>query len=107
MTSAPPLDADGGVGMVRGHEWDVSRRLARAPGGRRPWWVSHPPPVPPPLRLEWESAGDRAVVGVIGEVDDQAAPQLEAFVAGRRLVGCTVLEMDLAGVQSMGSVGLS
>src|SRR5918912_2272174 len=93
--------------MVRAHEWDVSRRLARAPGGRRPWWVAHPPPAPPPLRLEWESAGDHAVVGVSGDVDDRGAPQLEAFVAGRWQAGCTVLEIDLAGVRSMGSIGLS
>jgi anti-sigma B factor antagonist len=93
--------------MVRAHEWDASHRLARAWGGRRPWWVAHPPPSRPPSRLEWESAGAHAVVGVTGDVDDLAEPELEAFVAGRWLAGCTVLEVDLSGVWSMSSVGLS
>ncbi|HEY4625162.1 MAG TPA: STAS domain-containing protein, partial [Blastococcus sp.] len=72
-----------------------------------PWWVAHPPPSRPPSRLEWESAGAHAVVGVTGDVDDLAEPELEAFVAGRWLAGCTVLEVDLSGVWSMSSVGLS
>src|SRR4051794_32460544 len=93
--------------MVRAHEGDASHRLARAWGGRRPGWVAHPPPSRPPSRLEWESAGAHAVVGVTGDVDDLAEPELEAFVAGRWLAGCTVLEVDLSGVWSMSSVGLS
>ena len=93
--------------MVRAHEWDVSRRLARAPGGRRPWWVAHPEPPRPTLRLEWESAGSRGVVAVSGDVDALSAPQLESFVAERPLAGCTVLELDLGGVRSIGSAGLS
>jgi anti-anti-sigma factor len=93
--------------MVRAHEWDVSRRLARPHGGRRPWWVTHPVPARSSPGLEWESAGAHAVVGVTGDVDELAAPQLEAFVAGRWLAGCAVLEIDLTGVRSMGSTGLS
>ena len=53
-------------------------------------------------RLEWESTGTRTVVGVQGDLD----AQLEAFVAGSPLVGCRVLEVDLGGVPSIGSVGL-
>jgi anti-anti-sigma factor len=34
-------------------------------------------------------------------------PQLEAFLARQPLAGCAVLEVDLAGVSSVGSVGLS
>ena len=97
----------GDQGMVRAHEWDVSRRLARAPGGRRPWWVSHPPPEPAPLQLRWESAGGHARVAVDGHLDMVTAPQLEAFVAERPLAGCVVLELDLGGVPSIGSLGLS
>ncbi|CCG05554.1 putative anti sigma factor [Blastococcus saxobsidens DD2] len=93
--------------MVRAHEWDVSRRLARPPGGRRPWWVTHPAPEAPALRLEWETAGGHARVAVDGDLDLVTAPQLEAFVAARPLAGCTVLELDLGGVPSLGSVGLS
>ncbi|MGY1986337.1 STAS domain-containing protein [Blastococcus sp. SYSU DS0669] len=93
--------------MVRAHEWDGSRRLARPPGGRRPWWVSHPAPEPAAQRLAWESAGGRARVVVDGDVDLVTAPHLEAFVAGHPLVGCTVLELDLGGVPSIGSAGLS
>ena len=91
--------------MVRAHEWDVSRRLARAP--RRPWWVAHAVAQPPALRLEAESTGSRVVVAVSGDVDALTAPQLEAFVAERPLTGCTLLEIDLAGVRSMGTVGLT
>jgi anti-anti-sigma factor len=91
--------------MVRGHEWDVSRRLARAPGGRRPWWGAHPVPVR--RGLEWESAGAHAVVTVAGDLDDQTSPRLEDFVAEQPLTRCTVLDVDLRGVPSMGSVGLS
>ena len=93
--------------MVRAHEWDVSRRLARPPGGRRPWWVTHPAPEPAALRLECETAGGHARVAVDGDVDLVTAPQLEAFVAERPLAGCTVLELDLGGVPSIGSAGLS
>ncbi|MGY2064191.1 STAS domain-containing protein [Blastococcus sp. SYSU DS0619] len=93
--------------MVRAHEWDVTRRLARPPGRRRPWWVSHPAPDPAALRLGWEAAGGHARVVVEGDIDLVTAPQLEAFVAGCPLAGCTVLELDLGGVPSIGSGGLS
>jgi anti-anti-sigma factor len=42
-----------------------------------------------------------------GDLDLETAPQLEAFVAARPLTDCTVLELDLGGVPSVGSVGLS
>ncbi len=92
--------------MVRAHEWDVSRRLSPAPS-RRPWWISHPVPARPSLGLEREAAGPHVRVVVSGDVDAATAPQLEAYVAGLPLAGCRVLELDLAGVASMGSVGLS
>ncbi|MGY1916739.1 STAS domain-containing protein [Blastococcus sp. SYSU DS0973] len=92
--------------MVRAHEWDGARRLARPPGRRRPWWVSQPPE-PAALRLEWETAGGHALVVVEGDIDLVTAPRLEAFVAARPLAGCTVLELDLGGVPSIGSGGLS
>jgi anti-sigma B factor antagonist len=97
----------GEQGVVRAHEWDVSRRLSRAPGGRRPWWVAHPEPTPPEFHLEWESTGAHTVAAVSGDLDVLTAPQLEASVAEQPLAGCTVLEVDLGGVPSMGSVGLS
>jgi anti-anti-sigma factor len=53
--------------------------------------------------LEWESSGTRAVVRVSGELD----ARLETFLAGRPLAGCRELEIDLAGVPSIGSAGLS
>jgi len=90
--------------MVRAHERESSRRLARLPSGHGPWWVAHP--ARPALRLEWEGGGS-AVVLVAGNVDVATAPQLEAFVATRPLTDCAVLELDLADVLSMGSVGLS
>ena len=93
--------------MVLSHEWDVSRRLARSPRSRRPWWVSHPVPEAPPITLEAESGAARVIVLVSGEIDALTAPHLEAFVAGRSLVGCAVLELDLAGVTSIASAGLS
>jgi anti-anti-sigma factor len=97
----------GEQGMVRAHERDVSRRLARAPGGRRPWWVGHPERRSPALHLEWQATGDRTVVAVTGDLDRVTGPQLEAVVARQPLVGCAVLEVDLAGVPSVGSDGLS
>ncbi|MGY1601370.1 anti-sigma factor antagonist [Geodermatophilus sp. SYSU D00815] len=93
--------------MVLSHEWDVSRRLVRAPANRRPWWVSHPVPDQPPIELDAESGGALIVVRVSGEIDALTAPHLEAFVAGRSLAGCAVLELDLAGVTSIASAGLS
>jgi anti-anti-sigma factor len=93
--------------MVRAQEWDVSRRLARPPGGRRPWWGAHPASVRRGFGLEWESAGAHAVVTVAGDLDATTSPRLEAFVAERRLAGCTVVDIDLRGVPSTGSVGLS
>ena len=53
--------------------------------------------------LEWESSGTRAVVRVSGDLD----ARLETFLAGRPLAGCRELEIDLAGVPSIGSAGLS
>jgi anti-anti-sigma factor len=91
--------------MVRAHEWDVSRRLARPPGGRRPWWVGHPASAP--LVAEWEATGPRTVIRISGDLDAVPGLQLEAHVAGRSLAGCSLLEIDLAGVPSIGSVGLS
>ena len=96
-----------GGSMVLSHEWDVSRRLARSPRSRSPWWVSHPLPEEPALGLAAESAAARVVVLVSGEIDALTAPHLEAFVAGRSLAGCSVLELDLAGVTSIASAGLS
>lgn len=93
--------------MVRAQEWDVSRRLARPPGGRRPWWGAHPTPVRRRFGLEWESAGAHAVVTVAGDLDALTSARLEAFVAERPLAGCAVVDIDLRGVPSTGSVGLS
>ena len=93
--------------MVRTHERDASRRVARASAGRRPWWVAHPVARRPASGLDWESSGSRAVVLVRGDLDGLSALQLESFLAGRALAGCRELEIDLAGVPSMGSIGLS
>jgi anti-anti-sigma factor len=92
--------------MVRAHEWDGSRRLARVPASRRPWWAAHPAPAAA-LRLEWESGGAEAVLAVGGDLDGRTAAQLEAFVLGSLPAGCAVLELDLGGVRSLGSAGLS
>jgi anti-sigma B factor antagonist len=92
--------------MVRAHEWDVSRRLHRAPS-RRPWWLSHPRPTPAVLGLERESAGPVVVITVRGELDGRSAPALEAFVGELQTAGCRVLEIDLSGVGTMASAGLS
>lgn len=93
--------------MVRAHEWDASRRLSRAAGGRRPWWGPHPVPVRRAFRLDWESAGAHAVVTVTGDLDALTGARLEAFVAEHPLAGCAVLEIDLRAVTSLGSIGLS
>lgn len=93
--------------MVRAHEQDGARRLARASAGRRPWWVAHPVPRRPAAGLDWEFAGSRAVVLVRGELDGLTALRLEALLAERPLAGCRELEIDLAGVPSIGSAGLS
>jgi anti-anti-sigma factor len=61
----------------------------------------------PVAGLEWESSGWRAVVVVSGDFDGVAAPRLEAFLSEHAVAGCTELEVDLAGVPSMGSAGLS
>ena len=53
--------------------------------------------------VDWESSGTRAVVRVTGEL----GASLESFLADRPLAGCRELELDLAGVPSMGSGGLS
>jgi anti-anti-sigma factor len=107
VSTAVPSVGLGEQGMVRAHEWDVSRRLARPPGGRRPWWVAHPAPGRSPLRLEWVATGARTVLAVSGDLDVVTTPQLESVVADQPLTGCSVLEVDLAGVPSIGSVGLS
>jgi anti-anti-sigma factor len=88
--------------MVRAHEWQGSRRLGRTT--RRPWWAGHAVPPRPRLRLEWDST---AAVLLSGDLDQETAPHLEAFVAARPLTDCAVLELDLGGVPSVGSVGLS
>jgi anti-anti-sigma factor len=90
--------------MVRAHEWQGARRLGRSSAARRPWWAGHPVAFRPGLRLEWDPAG---IVLVTGELDPETAPLLEAFVAARPLTDCTVVELDLDGVPSLGSVGLS
>jgi anti-anti-sigma factor len=89
--------------MVRAHEQDASRRLGRPSAGRRPWWVAHPAPRRPAPGLDWESSGTHAVVLVRGEL----GAQLETFLAGRSVAGCRELELDLSGVPSIGSAGLS
>jgi anti-anti-sigma factor len=91
--------------MVRAHERDGSRRLARPSAGRRPWWVAHP--VHPGFRLEWQSTGVHTVVAASGDLDRVTTPHLEAIVAEQPLSGCAVLEVDLGGVPSIGSTGLS
>jgi anti-anti-sigma factor len=89
--------------MVRMHERNPGRRLARASATRRPWWVAHPVPRRAASGLDWESSGTRAVVLVRGEL----APQLEAILEDLLPAGCRELEIDLAGVPSIGSAGLS
>jgi anti-anti-sigma factor len=96
--------------MVRAHEWDGSRRLGRVPASRQPWWVGHPAAhstAAAPLRFGWESAGAHAVLAVDGDLDARTAAQLEAVVTASPLTGCAVLDLDLAGVRSLGSAGLS
>jgi anti-anti-sigma factor len=91
--------------MVRAHEWDVSRRLARAPVSRRPSWLAHA--ATPGFRVEWEATGVHTVVAVRGDLDLVTPAHLEAMVAGQSLAGCAVLEVDLDGLPSIGSTGLS
>ncbi|MCU1616509.1 MAG: putative anti sigma factor [Frankiales bacterium] len=92
--------------MVRAHERDGSRRLARVPASRRPWWAAHPSPAAE-LRLGWESGGAQAVLTVDGDLDAGSAGQLDAFVAGLPAGGCAVLYLDLTGARSLGSAGVS
>jgi anti-sigma B factor antagonist len=92
--------------MVRAHEWDISRRLG-PPADRRPWWAALPPEPEDALRLDVETAGARTVLSLSGELDVCTAPDLESFLGGRDLDGCAVLEIDLAGVTTMASAGLS
>jgi anti-anti-sigma factor len=91
--------------MVRAHERQGSRRLAGTSAARRPWWAGHHLPAHPRLVLEWESAGPAVLLS--GDLDLETAPLLEAFVAARPLTGRTVLELDLGGVPSVASAGLS
>jgi anti-anti-sigma factor len=102
-TTARPSAGLGEQGMVRAHEQDASRQLGRPSGGRRPWWGAHPGSRRPAPGVDWESSGTRAVVRVRGEL----GAQLETFLAARPLAGCRELELDLGGVPSMGSAGLS
>ena len=57
--------------------------------------------------LAWETSGSRAVVLVRGDLDGRTTAQLESLLTGRALAGCRELELDLAGVPSLGSSGLS
>lgn len=94
--------------MVRPHEWSRSRGgSAGIVRSRRPWWAAHPAPVAPPVRLILESTGAHVVVLVAGDVGALTGPQLEALAAEHPLVGCVVLELDLAEVPSLGSAGLA
>jgi anti-anti-sigma factor len=93
--------------MVRAHEWDASRLLHRSPGERQPWWAASPLAVEPVLRLELEIAGECAVLSVTGDLDAFSAPDLESYLEGRCLAGCSVLEVDLTGVPTLASAGLS
>jgi anti-sigma B factor antagonist len=61
----------------------------------------------PMLQLELGTVGPRAVLSVTGELDTFSAPELESYLDGRCLAGCTVLEVDLAGVPMVASAGLS
>jgi anti-anti-sigma factor len=92
--------------MVRAHEWDGPRRLAGAPGSRRPWWVvAHT--ATPGFRVDWEQTGVHTVVAVRGDLGLVTPAHLEVMVAEQSLTGCAVLEVDLDGVPSIGSTGLS
>jgi anti-anti-sigma factor len=102
-TTARPSAGLGEQGMVRAHEHDATRQLGRPSGGRRPWWVARPVVRRPVPGVDWESSGTRAVVRVTGEL----GASLESFLADRPLAGCRELEIDLAGVPSMGSGGAS
>ena len=84
---------------------DPDRRLSRRSSGRRPWWAGAAPEGPPALRLDWRSAGGRAVVAVAGDLDAREADELVEFVTRRPLPAGTRLELDLADVASLGSVG--
>jgi len=57
--------------------------------------------------VEWVAIGHRTVVSVSGDLDRVTSAQLESLVAQQPLAGCAVLEVDLAGVASIGSAGLS
>ena len=83
------------------------RRLSRRSSGRRPWWAGLPAEPPPAVRLAWESAGGCAVIAVAGDLDARAADALVEFVTRRPLAAGTRLELDLAEVASVGSVGAS
>jgi len=63
--------------------------------------------VHPGFRLEWQSTGVHTVVAASGDLDRVTTPHLEAIVAEQPLSGCAVLEVDLGGVPSIGSTGLS
>ena len=83
------------------------RRLSRVSSGRRPWWAGSAVHAPPAVRLDWQSAGGRAVLAVAGDLDARAADELVEFVTRRPLAPGTRLEVDLADVASLGSAGAS
>ena len=45
------------------------RRLSRVSSGRRPWWAGPAVHAPPAVRLDWQSAGGRAVLSVAGDLN--------------------------------------
>jgi anti-anti-sigma factor len=59
------------------------------------------------VRLSVESTGAHVVVLAAGDLGALTGPQLEALAAEHPLVGCVVLELDLAEVPSLGSAGLA
>jgi anti-anti-sigma factor len=94
--------------MVRPHEWSASRGLSRGVvRWHRPWWASQPAPIGPPVRLTVESTGAHVVVLAVGDLGALTDPQLEALAAEHPLVGCVVLDLDLAEVPSLGSAGVA
>jgi anti-anti-sigma factor len=92
--------------MVRAHEWDAARRLARLPARRRPWWTGHPAPTAA-LRLEWVAGAPFAVLGVDGDLVARTAGLLEPFLTSAPTAGWSRLDLDLSGVGRLDSAGLS
>jgi anti-anti-sigma factor len=69
--------------------------------------VAHPSSGSTAVVVEWEATGPRTVVRISGDLDSVTEQQVEAYVARRSLAGCHLLEIDLEGVPSIGSVGAS